>query len=179
MVSWVQESFHEVIAMKVADIMTKKPVVVFVDDPVRKAAGLMKENNIGGLPVMDGDELAGIITDSDIMGLLETGDISDDLWLPSPLEIIEVPVREIINWEKTKKALTHIGDQKVEKVMSSPPITIGPSADIEEAAALMLHEKIARLPVIENRKLIGIVTRADIVHGIGSVYPAPPGGSRE
>jgi CBS domain-containing protein len=170
-----EESCHEVDIMKVLDIMSRKPVVVSAKDPVRKAAALMKENNIGGLPVMEGDELVGIITDSDIMKLLETGKISDDLWLPSPLEIIEVPVREMINWEKTKHALTNIGDQHVEKVMSSPPVTIGPDADIEEAASIMLHEKVARLPVVEDGILVGIVARSDIVHGIGSGYPVSGG----
>jgi CBS domain-containing protein len=175
MASLVPGSFREVVSMIVSEIMTKKLIVVSKDDPVRKAAGLMKENNIGGLPVMDGDELVGFITDSDIMKLLKTGEISDDLWLPSPLEIIEVPIREMINWEKTKNALTHIGDRKVETVMSQPVITINPGADIEEAAALMLHEKIARLPVVEDGILIGMVARADIVNGIGSLYTAPGG----
>jgi CBS domain-containing protein len=163
--------------MNVSDIMSRKPVVVSAKDPVRKAAALMKENNIGGLPVMDGDELVGIVTDSDILKLLETGQISDDLWLPSPLELIEVPVREMINWEKTKHALTHIGDQQVGTVMSSPPVSIGPEADIEEAASIMLHEKVARLPVVKDGILVGIVARSDIVHGIGSVY-SESGGSR-
>jgi CBS domain-containing protein len=171
------ESCREVYSVKVSDIMSRKPVVVSAKDPVRKAAGLMKENNIGGLPVMDGDDLVGIVTDSDIMKLLETGQISEDLWLPSPLEIIEVPVREMINWEKTKHALTHIGDQLVETVMSSPPVSIGPDADIEEAASIMLREKIARLPVVEDGILVGIVARSDIIHGIGSVY-SESGGSR-
>jgi len=158
--------------MKVSDIMSKKTIVVPAKAPVRTAAAMMKENNIGGLPVMDGDDLVGIITDSDIMKLLKTGQISDDLWLPSPLEIIEVPVREMINWEKTKHALANIGDMQVEKVMSSPAISIGPDADIEEAASVMLREKIARLPVVEDGILIGIIARSDIVHGIGSTYSA-------
>jgi len=161
--------------MKVSEIMSKKIVVVSAKAPVRTAAGLMKENNIGGLPVIDGDDLVGIITDSDIMKLLKTGQISDDLWLPSPLEIIEVPIREMINWEKTKHALANIGDLQVEKVMSSPAISIGPDADIEEAASVMLSEKIARLPVVEDGILIGIVARSDIVHGIGSSYSGSGG----
>ena len=154
--------------MQVKEIMTPDPVTIELHSPVRDAAALMKKYHIGGLPVMDGNDLAGVITESDIIALLETGRISDDLWLPSPLEIIEVPVREFINWEKTKKALTHIGDTEVAKVMSHPAITADEDADIEDAAAIMLEEKIARLPVVKNGRLVGIVTRADIVQGIGS-----------
>jgi len=154
--------------MQVKEIMTSDPVTVSLHSPVRDAAALMKKYHIGGLPVMDKEKIAGVITESDIIELLEIGRISDDLWLPSPLEIIEVPVREFINWEKTKKALTHIGDTEVAKVMSFPPITVTEDIDIEEAAAIMLREKIARLPVLRDGRLVGIVTRADIVQGIGS-----------
>ena len=59
---------------------------------------------------MEGETLAGIITESDVIAQLETRKLSDDLWLPSPLEIIEVPIREFVNWEKTKDALRNIGD---------------------------------------------------------------------
>ncbi|NYT20341.1 MAG: CBS domain-containing protein [Methanomicrobiales archaeon] len=153
--------------MKVSEIMTRNPVTVSADDPVREAAGRLRTNRIGGLPVMEGDRLAGIVTESDIIALLDTGEISDDLWLPSPLEVIEVPVREFINWEKTKSALTSIGDKKVREIMSHPVITIGEDAEIEEAASLMLSHKIARLPVVRDGRLIGIVARADIIRGVG------------
>jgi CBS domain-containing protein len=52
--------------------------------------------------------------------------------------------------------------------MSHPPITIEEDADIEEAASLMLREGIARLPVIRGSAVVGIVTRADIVQGVGT-----------
>ncbi len=153
--------------VQVKDIMTPNPVTVRVDSPIREAAGLLRKYHIGGLPVMDGDRVAGIVTETDIISLLDTGSLSSDLWLPSPLEVIEVPVREFINWERTKRALTDIGDREVRRVMSSPAVTIDEESDIADAASLMLRERIARLPVIRNGKLIGIVTRADIVRGIG------------
>jgi len=153
--------------VQVKDIMTPNPVTVRVDSPIREAAGLLRKYHIGGLPVMDGDRVAGIVTETDIISLLDTGSLSSDLWLPSPLEVIEVPVREFINWEKTKRALTDIGDREVRRVMSSPAVTIDEESDIADAASLMLRERIARLPVIRNGRLIGIVTRADIVRGIG------------
>ncbi|ABN56087.1 MULTISPECIES: CBS domain-containing protein [Methanoculleus] len=154
--------------MKVRDVMTPDPVTVRVASTVSEAAGLLRKYHIGGLPVMDGDRVAGIVTETDILSLLDTGDISDDLWLPSPLEVIEVPVREFINWERTKRALTDIGNMEVRRVMSSPVIAIGEDSDIADAASLMLREGIARLPVLRDDNLVGIVTRADIVHGLGA-----------
>ena len=111
----------------------------------------LRKHLVGGPPVMDGEKLAGIITESDILRLLKTPGISEDLWLPSPLEIIEVPIREAINWAHTQKALSHIGDQPVLSVMSSPAITIGEDEDMDAAAALMVKKRIGRLPVVRGR----------------------------
>ncbi len=80
----------------------------------------MKKYHIGGLPVMEGTDLVGILTESDLISLLESERISDDLWLPSPFEIIEIPIREFINWEKTKHALRNIGDMPGKKGNDTP-----------------------------------------------------------
>ena len=56
---------------------------------------------------------------------------------------------------------------EVRRVMSSPVVTIDEESDIADAASLMLRERIARLPVLREGRLVGIVTRADIVRGIG------------
>jgi CBS domain-containing protein len=119
---------------------------------------------------MEGKELVGIITESDLISLLETERISDDLWLPSPFEIIEVPIREYINWEKTKHALTNIGDMPAKKVMTHRVVTATEDMEVEAAAVLMLKEGIARLPVMRGKKIVGIITRADIINAIGSSY---------
>jgi CBS domain-containing protein len=156
--------------MLVKEIMTKNPVVCSTVTPLRDAVALLRKHHIGGLPVLEGNDLVGMITESDIIAQLETGRISDDLWLPSPLEVIEIPVREFINWEKTKHALQNIGDTPVKKVMTHRVVTATEDMDIEEAASLMLKEGIARLPVIRGNQLVGIVTRADIVQGVGMTY---------
>jgi CBS domain-containing protein len=156
--------------MLVKEIMTKNPVVCSTTMPLRDAVALIRKHHIGGLPVLEGNELVGILTESDIIAQLETGRISDDLWLPSPLEVIEIPVREFINWEKTKHALQNIGDTPVKKVMTHRVVTATEDMDIEAAASLMLKEGIARLPVIRGKQLVGIITRADIVQGVGMSY---------
>ncbi len=154
--------------MNVSEIMTPDPLTVQANANVREAARIMREHHIGGLPVLEGTRLVGMVTDSDLLALLSTPSPSEDLWLPSPLEIIEVPIREFINWEKTKAALADIGTMPVHRVMSEPPIAIGEDAAIEDAAALMLREGIVRLPVMRDNALVGIVTRSDIVQGLAT-----------
>ena len=153
--------------MKIKDVMTPSPVVISVHAKVREAASLLREHRIGGLPVVDGDKVVGMVTESDILSLLNPGGISNDLWLPSPLEVIEVPIRELFNWEKTREALSDIGEAEVAAIMSRDVISIAAGADIEEGAAIMLREEIGRLPVIEDGKMVGIVTRSDLVRGLG------------
>ena len=156
--------------MLIKDVMTPDPITIQSDSKVSEAASILRKKRIGGIPVMEGERLVGIVTETDILSLLDVGELSDDLWLPSPLEIIEIPIREFINWEKTKKALTDIGESPVSDIMSSDIISIDEDAEIEEGAKLMLAEGIARLPVIRSDRLVGIVTRQDIVRGIGTSY---------
>jgi len=155
--------------------MTKDPVVCTVETSLRDAVSLMRQHHIGGLPVMEGAELVGMLTESDLISLLESERISDDLWLPSPFEIIEIPVREYINWEKTKHALRNIGDMPAKKVMTRRVITATEGMEIGAAAELMLKEGIARLPVMRGKKLVGILTRADIISAVGSSHSAKNG----
>jgi CBS domain-containing protein len=158
--------------MLVSEAMTKNPITCTVDTPLRDAVAILRKQHIGGIPVMDGNTLAGIITESDVIAQLETKKLSEDLWLPSPLEVIEIPIREYINWEKTKNALSNIGDTPVKKVMTHRVVTATGDMDIEAAAALMLKEGIARLPVLDGQRLVGILTRADIVQAIGGTHSA-------
>jgi len=154
--------------MKVHDVMTRDPVTIAADATVREASTTLRTNRIGGLPVMDGDRVVGMITESDILALLKTEELTDDLWLPSPLEVIEVPIREWLNWEKTQHALTNIGDLPVRRVMSQPVITAEEDWEIEQAAGVMLREGVARLPVLRDGTLTGIVTREDLVFGLSA-----------
>lgn len=157
--------------MLVKDVMTPEPVTIQADANVSEAASILRKRRIGGIPVMEGERLVGIVTETDLLSLLDVGELSDDLWLPSPLEIIEIPIREFVNWEKTRKALTDISESPISDIMSTDVIYIDENAEIEEAAKLMLSEGIARLPVVKGDRLVGIVTRQDIVRGIGTAFP--------
>lgn len=156
--------------MLVSDAMTKEAIVCSAETPLRDVVALFRQHHIGGLPVMEGRELVGMVTESDLISLLESERRSDDLWLPSPFEIIEIPVREYINWEKTKHALRNIGDMPAKKIMTHRVITATEEMDVEAAAALMLKEGISRLPVLRGKTIVGIITRADIINAIGSSY---------
>lgn len=147
--------------------MNPNVVTVRPDTTIRDCIKLLRENKISGVPVVTDEDLVGIVTENDILDLLEIPEHTG-YWLPSPLEIIEVPVREIIERLELRDSLSEdVGDWKIDRVMKKSVHTIDRDADIETAAEHMTRHKINRLPVVDERgRLIGIVTRGDIIKGI-------------
>ena len=157
--------------MKVRDVMNVMPVSVQASANVSEAARLLKENKISGMPVLDGERLVGIVSESDLLRLLSVEDGSEgSLWLPSPFEIFEVPFRDLVKWERMRSSLKEIPEKEVADVMSRNLHEIGPDDSIEEAASIMTRHRINRLPVVEDGRLVGIVTRGDIISGLGMAH---------
>jgi CBS domain-containing protein len=154
--------------MKVKDVMNSNVVFCRPDNTVREAAKILKDNSISGAPVLDGDELVGIISEADLLKLLIVPE-QGELWLPSPFEVIEVPIRELLGWEETKRMLSDVGLTKVEEIMTPEVHTISSEASVEEASEHMIRHKINRLPVIENSRVVGIITRGDIIEGLAKL----------
>ncbi len=154
--------------MNVKDVMNSSIVFCKPDDTVREVAKILKDNNISGAPVLDGDKLVGIISEGDLLKLLIIPE-KGDLWLPSPFEVIEVPIRELLGWEDTKKMLSDVGSTKIEEIMTKDVYTISSEASVEEASEHMVRHRINRLPVMENNRVVGIVTRGDIIEGLAKL----------
>src|SRR5665811_1411864 len=154
--------------MKVKDVMNPNVVFCKPDDTVREIAKILKENNISGVPIIEGEELVGIVSEGDLLKLLIIPE-KGELWLPSPFEVIEVPIRELLSWEDTKKMLSDVGSTKVEEMMTKNVHTISSEASVEEASELMIRHRINRLPVMENSHVVGIVTRGDIIEGLAKL----------
>ena len=118
--------------MKVSDIMSRRVVSVGQDEPVSAAARLLKQTNVGALPVCDDKRrLRGIVTDRDI--------VTRCVALSADPE--RTPVREI---------------------MSRGVVTCGPEEPLNAAVKRMGEDQVRRLPVLEEGRLIGIVTLCDL-----------------
>lgn len=153
--------------MKVIDAMNPNVVTVTPDTTIRECVKLLREKKISGVPVVDGEELIGMITENDILALLEIPE-HKGYWLPSPLEIIEVPIREIVEALELKDSIAEdVGEWEVTRIMTKPVHTIDADVDIENATEHMIRHRINRLPVVDQAgKMIGIITRGDIIKGI-------------
>ena len=128
--------------MNVARRMKRNPVFVDEADSMKKAMDLLKEHEIRHLPVLkDGEKLVGILSERDIKQAS-----------PSPATALEI--REIY----------YLLDKvKVKQIMTRRPYTVSSSAPIEEAALIIREKKIGCLPVVDNGKLVGILTETDII----------------
>lgn len=128
--------------MKVRDRMTTDVKTVQMDTSVAEAFRMMKDNNIRRLPVLDKDKLVGIIT-------------LTDLNQAAPSSATTLSIHEL-NYLLAKTKIKDILPKK-QKV-----ITVRPENYIETAAKIMRSNKISGLPVLDNEKLVGIVTETDI-----------------
>jgi acetoin utilization protein AcuB len=124
----------------VRDWMTPGPITIDPQTTLPEAHKLMKECHIRRLPVIDHHKVVGILT---------LGDIRE----ASPSDATALSIFEL-NYLLAR--LT------VEKIMTRDPIVIAPTATMREAAQLMLERKIGGLPVVEEDKLVGIITESDI-----------------
>ncbi len=152
--------------MQVKDIMNIDVVVCNPNTTISEASQLLKKNNISGLPVVEEGRVVGIVSEGDLLKLLEVPEPSG-LWLPSPFEVFEIPIRELLNWEETKHMLEDIGSKPVSEIMQKDVHVISPEKNIQDAVKLITKHKVNRLPVVEDGILVGIITRGDIIHGLG------------
>jgi CBS domain-containing protein len=99
---------------------------------VREAVALLAERKIGAVPVMDGDEVAGVMSERDVIHCLARDGAS------------------MLDWP-------------VEKIMTAPAITVEPSRTVLGALSLMTSRRIRHLPVIEDGRLVSVVSIGDLV----------------
>lgn len=152
--------------MKVKDVMTSAVVTCSPEDSISDVAKLMKEYSVSGIPVVEGGKLVGLVSESDLLKLLKVPAGGRNLWLPSPFEIIELPIRGMLEWEKLREFLDGLEMKKAGDVMVKKVYSVSPEDTIETAADIMVRHRINRLPVVDAGRLVGIVAREDIVRGI-------------
>jgi CBS domain-containing protein len=145
---------------RVRDVMTKKVVTVDRLTPFSDIVGLLAEHRISGVPVvMMGRRVAGVVSEADLLAL-EDEEVRRARMHANATGRWRRPLRRV-HWGLTAGAL-----------MSAPAVTIYPEATIPHAAQIMASRHIRRLPVVgENGRLIGIVTRRDLL----SVFLRPDG----
>lgn len=124
----------------VRDVMQEKVVTVSAGDRLSTVEDIMTLGGVRHMPVVRGGKLVGVLSERDLL-------------------------------RASLSSLAHRVDERrafldgidISRVMSAPPITVGPGASVMEAAGIMADEKIGCLPVVEDEELIGLVTETDLL----------------
>jgi CBS domain-containing protein len=146
--------------MRAHQIMTRNVITVRPDTSIVDAAKLMLEHHVSGLPVLDKDGgLVGIVSEGDF---LRRSEIGTQRKRPRWLQYLMSPGR-------VANEFVHQSGRKVEEIMARDPVTVTEDTQLEELVSLMEKHDIKRLPVMQNDRLVGIVTRANLLQAVASL----------
>lgn len=145
--------------LAIRTVMTSDVLSFQPDDDIGESMQQMLDREVDGAPVVD--------RDGKVVGVITTGDLivkGSRLHFPTVIAVLGAPLQlQSPNFDDDlNKAL----GSTVSDVMSSPAITVEASGTVEDAATLMHDKRVSRLPVVENGRLVGIVSRVDVLRGI-------------
>lgn len=150
--------------MRAAEFMTGRVIGVTPETTIAEAARLMVQHRISGLPVLDSScRVVGIVSEGDLLRRAETG---TERRRPRWLEFITAPGRLAQDYAEAHA-------RKVGEVMTAKVISIAPEDEAEHIVRTMQRYRVKRLPVIDAGRLVGIVTRSDLVRAFVETLATP------
>ena len=151
--------------MKVRDVMSRNPFTLPPSASVAAAAIALSESKVGGCPVVDASgRVVGMLDEANILEALKTQ--HKELRMLMPPEIsFGISFVEVVQTKEAVSAFSSVGEWPIERVMTREVVSVGPDDEIETAIQKMVKHRIHRVPVIQHGKLVGIVTRTDILKG--------------
>ena len=135
--------------LRVRDIMGKNVVRISVSERLSTVEDIMTLGHVRHMPVVRGGKLVGVVSERDL--------------LRASLSVLSE------HRGAERRAFLHVVE--IARVMSSPPIVIGPDATIDEAARVMAEKKIGCLPVVDGDHLLGMVTETDVLRAVAGIGP--------
>ncbi len=145
--------------MQASDIMTAKVVTVSVDTDVEVIARLLLERRISAVPVVDSsDHILGIVSEGDLIRRPETETERHRSWW---LRLLA---------DKTERAEEYVKShgRRADQVMTRDVVTVTEDSNVGEIAELLEQRRIKRVPVVRDGKLVGIVSRANLLQGLAA-----------
>jgi acetoin utilization protein AcuB len=145
--------------MQVRDVMTANPITIDPEAPVEMAVATMRERGLRHLPVVDdADHLLGIVTDRDLRGVILGPAVAD--YLPTGYS------------GRLRDQARRLDALRVRHAMTWTVLTTTPEAPVAQAAAIMADARVGSLPVVDGKRLIGIITERDVLRALASTLPS-------
>ncbi|MDX1648583.1 MAG: CBS domain-containing protein [Myxococcota bacterium] len=134
-------------AERVRDIMQRKLVTISASERLSTVEDIMTLGHVRHMPVVQGGRLVGVLSERDLLRA----------------SLSHLPIHR----DDERRAFLHAVE--IAGVMSAPPIVIEPGATIEEAALIMAEKKIGCLPVLEDDRMVGMITETDVLRWVARV----------
>jgi len=142
------------------DIMTRDVVSVTPETSIRELAELMTLHRIGSVPVVDDKgALIGIVTESDLI------EQDKNFHIPTVISLFDWVIY-LESEKKFEKELKRMTGQTVGDIYTKEVVTVEPKTSVSEIADIMCDKKIHSLPVVDGEKLVGIVSRIDLIRSM-------------
>jgi len=155
--------------MLVQEIMSSPAITVTPETTIQEVARIMGEHHISGVPVIDADgRLLGTVTEVNLIA--RNAPLKQPRYLAVLSAVIPVGLDDYYEY---KQQLRQALATNARQLMNSDVRTVEPSTTVEEALEIMLHPEHTMLPVLENDRLVGVVTRTDLVRLIENLEAAP------
>lgn len=145
--------------MRAMDVMTRDVITVGPNTSVSDIAALFLRRRISGVPVVDGNgKLLGLVSEGDLVRRVETGTDPRHSWW---LDLLTESSERAVTYAKTR-------GKKAEDVMTTTVVTATETTPLRDIASLMERRRIKRVPIMRNSKVVGIVSRANLIQGLAS-----------
>jgi CBS domain-containing protein len=145
--------------MRAMDVMTRDVITVGPNTRVSEIAALFLRRHISGVPVVDGNgKLLGLVSEGDLVRRVETGTDSRHSWW---LDLLTESSERAAAYAKTR-------GKKAEDVMTTTVVTATEITPLRDIAGLMERRRIKRVPIVRDGKVVGIVSRANLIQGLAS-----------
>lgn len=162
--------------MKAADVMVRDVITVQPDTSVQEIANLLLTHRISGVPVVDArGALVGIVSEGDLIRRTEAGTARRHSWWLDLFTATDTLAEEFVK----------ANGLKANDIMSRRVVSAGPETDLGDIAGLLESNHIKRVPIVENGRLVGIVSRANLLQALATIgkqkpaVPAAEAGDRE
>jgi CBS domain-containing protein len=156
--------------MNAKDIMTSNVITVTSGTLVSEIANLLFERRISALPVVDGDRLVGIVSEADLLRRYEIGTdcalAGDPWWI------------RLFSGDHSPEEYVKSHARSARDIMTQDVATVVPDASLAKIATVLEKRRVKRVPVLQDGKLVGIVSRSDLVRALVSAHRDAPTSSR-
>jgi CBS domain-containing protein len=150
----------------VKDYMEKEVIWFKPDDSIFTVAEKFYKNHISGAPVMDKDEVIGVISETDIIRFMRISIPATGEAVAEP-HLLTLLLAGLVKGQiALKKELKRLAEVEVKDLMCDKVVSITSDKSVIEAATMICKHKVNRLPVIDDGKLVGMITRSDLIKAL-------------